>query len=76
MATLKFKITGCTDHLMWYSDCIGQLAPYVAVYTDCYMSREPAGYTNIIKHEDAELVIVDENDNILRTIDFDPKTAI
>ena len=49
-------IKACSDELMWYRDKVGQYVPYVRVYEDCYMSREPAGYLNIVKLQDAEVV--------------------
>lgn len=59
------RITNCTDHLMWYSKRVGQLVPYLRTHEDCYMSLEPAGYKNIVRLEDAEIVEVtkEEYDN-------------
>lgn len=52
-------ITGCTDSSMWYSKMIGQEVPYFGQWADeqCYKSREPAGYVNIVKFADAKLII-------------------
>lgn len=52
----SLKIIKCSDSLMWYSNLVGQVVPYVREYSDCYMSREPAGYLNIVKLEDAEII--------------------
>ncbi len=54
MSTLLL-ITKCEDSLMWYSHLVGQVVP---LFRDlpaekCWMSFEPAGYKNIIKHTDA-----------------------
>lgn len=49
-------ITGCSDSLLWYSNMVGQTVPLLREYPDCYMSREPEGYANIIKKYDAEIV--------------------
>ena len=49
-------IKSCRDTMMWYRDKVGEYVPYLATFNDCYMSREPAGYSNIVKLEDAEIV--------------------
>jgi len=41
---------------MWYREKVGDTVQLVREYEDCYMSREPAGYLNIVKLEDAEIV--------------------
>jgi hypothetical protein len=50
------KIIKCSDPLMWYREKVGDTVVLVREYEDCYMSREPAGYLNIVKLEDAEIV--------------------
>ena len=50
------KIVRCSDTLMWYRDKVGETVQLVREYDDCYMSREPAGYLNIIRLDDAEIV--------------------
>lgn len=52
------RITKCTDPAMWYAALVGELVPYCGEWPDGYKSREPAGYSNIVKFEDAELLIV------------------
>jgi hypothetical protein len=42
--------------MMWYRDKVGEYVPYLRTCEDCYMSREPAGFSNIVKLEDAEIV--------------------
>lgn len=54
------QITDCKDPMMWYADKVGECVPYVRTYEDCYLSREPAGYTNIVKLQDAEIVDVQD----------------
>jgi len=49
-------IKSCHDSLMWYRDKVGEYVPYLRTCEDCYMSREPAGFSNIVKLEDAEIV--------------------
>ena len=43
--------------MYWYRDSIGKLFPFVREESDYYISREPTGYINIIKKEDAEKVV-------------------
>jgi hypothetical protein len=50
------KIVKCSDSLMWYQNKIGETVQLVREYEDCYMSREPAGYLNVVRLEDAEIV--------------------
>lgn len=52
----SLKILKCSDSLMWYNNLVGQTVPYIREYSDCYMSREPAGFLNIVKLEDAEII--------------------
>lgn len=55
------KIIKCSDSMMWYRRKIGHIVPLVKIHEDCYMSRETAGYLNIVKLEDAEIVEVYED---------------
>lgn len=52
----ELLITGCSDHLMWYADKVGQRVPFVREDRDGLWGREPAGYVNIVRRADAELV--------------------
>jgi hypothetical protein len=54
------KITQCSDPMMWYRDLVGKIVPLHRCHTDCFMSREPAGYANIVKLTDAVIIEVDE----------------
>lgn len=58
----ELLITGCRDSLMWYAGLVGQRVPLVRVEADCYLSREPAGYTNMVNKTDAEIVPAEEYD--------------
>lgn len=49
-------ITGCSDSHFWYADQVGKTVEYVSEYDSEYLSREPAGYTNIILKADAEII--------------------
>ena len=53
------KIIKCSDSLLWYSNLVGQCVPYLREYEECYMSREPDGFANIVRKEDA--VIINES---------------
>lgn len=54
-------ITGCTDGMMWYADKVGRIVPFLWEGDTFYMSREPAGYTNIVLKKDAEFIeVIDE----------------
>jgi hypothetical protein len=55
------KIIKCSDPLMWYRGKVGETVLLVREYEDCYMSREPAGYLNIVKLEDAQVVEISDD---------------
>lgn len=57
------RLLNCSDPMMWYRDKVGDVVAFVREYDDCYMSREPAGYLNIVKKQDAEIVDLLEHDN-------------
>lgn len=50
------RILKCSDTRMWYRDHIGKVVPFLREEATEYLSREPAGYTNIVKKQDAEVV--------------------
>jgi len=52
----ELLITGCSDSRMWYAGLVGQRVPLLRIEADCYLSREPAGWTNIVKTPDAQVV--------------------
>lgn len=54
------KITGCTDPHLWYACRVGQTVPYLGQWPECYRSREPSGFTNIVHFKDAEVVGVED----------------
>ncbi len=57
----KILITRCSDRHLWYSGLVGQYVPLLREYDDCYMSREPAGFANIVRKEDGQLVVKEED---------------
>ena len=44
---------------MWYNNLVGQTVPLLREFDDCYMSREPEGYANIVRKDDAEVITYD-----------------
>jgi len=54
------RIDRCSDPLMWYRDLVGTLVDYRGRDADVYWSREPAGYTNIVRPDDATLLELEE----------------
>lgn len=53
---IALRITGCSDPKFWYSSMIGKIVPLVREVSTEYISREPDGYTNIVKKHDAEKI--------------------
>lgn len=43
---------------MWYAAKVGQIVPFVRETHDGYWSREDAGYINIVRKTDAEIIEV------------------
>lgn len=58
----KLRITGCTDGHMWYAGMVGELVELLGEDRIEYLSREPAGYVNIVKKADAEVVELQDAD--------------
>lgn len=58
----ELLIIKCSDSLMWYAGKVGQRVPYIRTIPSegIHISREPAGYTNIVKMSDA--VFINEDD--------------
>lgn len=51
------RITRSPDLLMWYAPLVGKLVPYLGEWPESgYKSREPGGYTNVVRFADAEIV--------------------
>ena len=50
------RIDRCGDPLMWYSRLVGYHVPLIRIDSDCYWSREPAGYLNVVSKNDATVV--------------------
>lgn len=54
----SLRITACSDSSLWYRDLVGQVVPFLRTWPEGYASREPAGYVNFVRFEDAEVVEV------------------
>lgn len=50
------KIIKCSDPQMWYAELIGDYLPFIREDGDGYWSREPAGYSNLVRREDAQVI--------------------
>lgn len=61
---IGIRITGCSDSLFWYRNKVGTIVPYVCDTREGeWMSREDAGYLNIVKYKDGELVYATTSSN-------------
>lgn len=56
MPEQNLLIEDCTDPLMWYSDKVGDVVPLVREDSECYWSREDAGFLNRVEKKDARIV--------------------
>lgn len=55
------RIDRCPDRLMWYREHVGYLVDYRGPDgPNFYLSREDAGYTNIVRRTDATLLELDD----------------
>ena len=52
----KLLIKKCSDPHLWYADLVGQEVELLREDCDGYWSREPAGYTNIVRRDDAQVI--------------------
>lgn len=50
---MKLLIIKCSDSMFWYANKIGQEVEFIREESDCYLSKEDAGFINIVKKEDA-----------------------
>lgn len=56
----RILIEKCSDPQLWYADLVGQEVPYLREIDEGYLSREPAGYTNIVRREDGRVIDIDD----------------
>lgn len=53
----RLLIKQCPDPQRWYAEWVGRTVPYLGDPGDGeYRSREPEGYINFVRHEDAEII--------------------
>lgn len=52
------RVDRCSDPQLWYARRVGELLPHANSLANEYMSREPGGYTNVVRHADATPVEV------------------
>lgn len=52
----KLLIKKCSDNLNWYANKVGQEVDFICRIPEGYLSREDAGFTNVVLKEDAEIV--------------------
>lgn len=52
------RITGCSNSSFWYAEKVGDVVQLIGLDRDEWITREPAGFVNIVKHCDAEVVNV------------------
>lgn len=53
------KIKSCSDPMMWYSDKVGGTFSLIGeMKGEGYATREPDGYINVVRYDDAEIVEV------------------
>lgn len=55
-AATELLITQCPDTQRWYADMVGQRVPLLREIDEGWLSREPAGYTNVVLRADARVV--------------------
>lgn len=52
----KLLITKCSDPQLWYAGLVGKTVELLREDSEGYWSREPSGYTNIVRREDAQVI--------------------
>lgn len=52
----KLLIKKCSDPQFWYAGLVGKQVELLREDSEGYWSREPAGHTNIVRREDAEVI--------------------
>lgn len=54
----RLLITNCSDAMMWYANKAGKEVDFIREESDCYLSRDDAGFINIVKKCDAVILNV------------------
>lgn len=58
---MALRIVACADRSWWYRDLVGKVVPLVQHIPEGYLSREPAGYSNVVKRQEAEIIGVSKD---------------
>ena len=53
----ELLIVDCKDAAMWYSGKVGKRVPFLSSDSEGYWSREDAGYRNVVRRDDARIVV-------------------
>lgn len=56
------KILACSDPMLWYADHLNEVFPLLRIEHNEYITREPAGYINIVKKTDAIIIDLENNE--------------
>ncbi len=54
--TYQIRVIKASNPSYWYADNVGDTFPILREVQEGYMTREPAGYLNIIYKQDAEVI--------------------
>lgn len=52
-----------SDPHFWYNSLVGAYVPLIREESDVYISREPGGYANIVRKEDAIAGEISDQEN-------------
>ncbi|MDH1551014.1 hypothetical protein [Pseudomonas juntendi] len=58
---IALRIIACGNRTWWYRDLVGKVVPLVRHISEGYLSREPEGYTNVVKGHEAEIIEVPDD---------------
>lgn len=58
------RIVACADRSWWYRDLVGKVVPLLREIPEGYLSREPAGYSNVVKRQEAEVIEVSKEQKL------------
>lgn len=53
---MALRIVACADRSWWYRELVGKVVPLLQVIPEGYLSRELAGYSNVVKRQEAEII--------------------
>lgn len=56
---MQILIKKCSDSRLWYANRVGERATLIRKFADAYQVIDPDGYSNFVRHEDAEIVVED-----------------